>query len=158
MSDHPSTQGGFQRRPIPGFEDFYEVTRRGDVYSRRLRRFIRQREWTDGCSHIDVQIKKETFRVPVAAAIAEAFLTPEQKHDIIASVPDLGDLSLDELMGHPVLSALSDEHNVAPEAVLSVLHSERDGCRQRDAVATPSRSSPRRGSRFTRLRRWVGLG
>ncbi len=158
MSDHPSTHGGFQRRPIPGFEDFYEVTRRGDVYSRRLRRFIRQREWTDGCSHIDVQIKKETFRMPVAAAIAEAFLTPEQKHDIIASVPDLGDLSLDELMGHPVLSALSDEHNVAPEAVLSVLRSEREGRRKRDAGDTPSRSSPRRGSLFARLRRWVGLG
>ena len=33
-----------ERRPVPGYEDYYEITRRGDVYSKRLGRFIKQRE------------------------------------------------------------------------------------------------------------------
>ncbi len=125
MFDHSVAEGGLQRRPIPGYEAFYEITRRGDVYSRRLRRFIRQKEWVDGCSHIDVQINKRKHRVPVAAAIAEAFLTPDQMQDVIAAVPDLDGLTPRELVRHPTVEELSDQHNVALEAILSVILRER---------------------------------
>ncbi|MCH6550690.1 MAG: hypothetical protein IH804_01585 [Planctomycetes bacterium] len=125
MFDHSVAEGGLQRRPIPGFEAFYDITRRGDVYSRRLRRFIRQKEWVDGCSHIDVQINKRQHRLLVAAAIAEAFLTPDQMQDVISAVPDLDGLTPKELVRHPTVEELSDRYNVALEAILSVILRER---------------------------------
>ena len=121
MSDQPGSQSGLQRRPVPEFEDLYEITRRGDVYSRRLGRFIKQGEFTDGCGVIEFQVDKRKYQLPVATAVAEVFLTDDDKQDIIAAVPNLDELPDDDICAHPVIEAMAEQHNVIPEAIVSVL-------------------------------------
>ena len=48
-----------ERRPVPGYEDYYEITRLGDAYSKRLRRFIKQRERLHHKLFIEFQINKK---------------------------------------------------------------------------------------------------
>ncbi len=121
MSDQPSFESGLQRKPVPEFEDLYEITRRGDVYSKRLRRFIKQNEFADGCGVIEFQVDQRTYRLPVATAVAEVFLTDGDQREIIDAVRDLDELQDDEICAHPVVEAMADQHNVIPEAIVSVL-------------------------------------
>ncbi len=121
MPDQSRFQSGLQRRPVPEFEDLYEITRRGDVYSKRLGRFIKQTEFADGCGVIEFQVDQRTYRLPVATAVAEVFLTDDDKQEIIDAVPDLDELQDDEISAHPVVEARADQHNVIPEAIVSVL-------------------------------------
>ena len=66
MPDQSRFQSGLQRRPVPEFEDLYEITRRGDVYSKRLGRFIKQTEFADGCGVIEFQVDQRTLPTPRA--------------------------------------------------------------------------------------------
>ena len=121
MSDQSHFQSGLQRRPVPEFEDLYEITRRGDVYSKRLGRFIKQTEFGDGCGVIEFQVDKRSYRLPVATAVAQIFLTDDDKQEIIAAVPDIDELQDDDVCAHPVVETMADQHNVIPEAIVSVL-------------------------------------
>ena len=90
-------------------------------YSKRLGRFIKQTEFADGCGVIEFQVDQRTYRLPVATAVAEVFLTDDDKQEIIDAVPDLDELQDDEISAHPVVEARADQHNVIPEAIVSVL-------------------------------------
>ncbi len=96
------------------------------MYSKRLRRFIRQQERVDGSSFIEFSIGKEQHRLPLASTIADAFLTPEQRQEIIDAVPQLDTMSLDELCRHPAIDEMADRHNLAYEAIFAVLLRARE--------------------------------
>ena len=110
-----------ERRPVPGYEDYYEITRRGDVYSKRLGRFIKQRERLHRTLFVEFQIKKKKHRLFVAEAVADAYLSPADRQEIISAVPDLRRLTEAEIENHPAVEAATLEHNVTPVAVLVVL-------------------------------------
>ncbi len=110
-----------ERRPVPGYEDYYEITRNGDAYSKRLRRFIKQRERLHRKLFIDFQIKKKKHKLFVAQAVADAYLTPADRQEILDEVPDLLRLTEAEIESHPAVKKAALEHNVTPVAVLVVL-------------------------------------
>ncbi len=121
LSDPHAEGSSLQRRPIPGFEDLYEITRRGDVYSKRLRRFIKQQERLDGRFFIEFQIDNMVHHLPLSETIAQAYLSPDDQQEIIASVPQLDQLSPEAITAHFCVRMLSQRYNVAPGAILSVL-------------------------------------
>ena len=121
LSDPHADGSSLQRRPIPGFEDLYEITRRGDVYSKRLRRFIKQQERLDGSFFIEFQIDNMVHHLPLSETIAQAYLSPDDQQEIISSVPQLDQLSPQAITAHLSVRMLSQRYNVAPGAILSVL-------------------------------------
>ncbi len=110
-----------ERRPVPGYEDYYEITRRGDVYSKRLQRFIKQRERLHHKLFIEFQIGKKRHKLFVAQAVADAYLSPADRQDILAEVPDLRSLTEAEIESHPVVDKAALENNVTAVAVLVVM-------------------------------------
>ncbi len=131
MSDPLFAESSLQRRPIPGFEEYYEITRRGDVYSRRLHRFIKQSEqFVDGRSVIEFQIDNTNYRLPIAHAVAAAFLTADDEQEIISAVPELHQLSPRDLKRHAAVPEMSERHNVAPAAILAVLREAQRAARR----------------------------
>ncbi len=121
LSDPQADDSSLQRRPIQGFEDLYEITRRGDVYSKRLRRFIKQQERLDGRFFIEFQIDNKVHHLPLSETIAKAYLSPDDQQEIISSVPQLDQLSPEAITAHLSVRMLSQRYNVAPGAILSVL-------------------------------------
>ena len=121
VSDPHDDGSSLQRKPVPGFEDLYEITRRGDVYSKRLRRFIKQQERLDGRFYIEFQIDNKVHHLPLSETIAQAYLSPDDQQEITSSVPRLDQLSPEAITAHPSVRMLSQRYNVAPGAILSVL-------------------------------------
>ena len=121
LSDSQADDSSLQRRPIQGFEDLYEITRRGDVYSKRLRRFIKQQERLDGRFFIEFQIDNMVHHLPLSETIAQAYLSPDDQQEIISSVPQLDQLSPQAITAHLSVRMLWQRYNVAPGAILSVL-------------------------------------
>ncbi len=116
-----SGTSSIERRPVPGYEDLYEITRRGDVYSKRLGRFIKQRERLHHKLFIEFQIRKKRHKLFVAQAVADAYLSPADRQQIVAEVPGLRNLSEAEIESHPVVEKAALEHNVTAVAVLVVM-------------------------------------
>lgn len=116
-----SGTSSIERRPVPGYEDVYEITRRGDVYSKRLGRFIKQRERLHHKLFIEFQIRKKKHKLFVAQAVADAYLSPADQQQIVAEVPGLRSLSEAEIETHPVVGKAALEHNVTAVAVLVVM-------------------------------------
>jgi hypothetical protein len=120
-----SDANSVQRRAIPGFEGYYDITRRGDVYSRRLRRFIRQRERLEHDAAIAFTIRGKRHRLPLAPTVAEAYLSPQDREAILTDFPDLAALSAEELDQHPTVEALADHFNLDRAAIIAVVRGER---------------------------------
>ncbi len=135
-----------QRRPIPGFEGYYDITRRGDVYSRRLRRFIRQRERLERDAAIAFTIRGRRHRLPLAPTVAEAFLRPQDREAILTDFPDLAELSAEELDQHPTVEALADHFNLERAAIIAVVHGERTPAMETPVPPPGSCTLPRQGA------------
>ena len=114
-----------QRKPIPGFEGFYEVTRRGDVYSKRLHRFIRQQERLEHNAAIEFTINGKRHRLPLAPTVADAFLSPAERMQLVSDMPNLHKLTPEQLQRDAAVDSLAERYNVAREAVLAVLRRAR---------------------------------
>ena len=141
LSDPQADGSSLQRRPIPGFEDLYEITRRGDVYSKRLRRFIKQQERLDGRFFIEFQIDKTVHHLPLSETIAEAYLNPDDRQEIISLVPQLDQLSSEAIAAHPSVRMLSRQYNVAPGAILSVLLRAKQGANDEGYIRDSERAT-----------------
>jgi hypothetical protein len=68
-----------ERRPIPGFEGLYEITRRGDVYSLRLGRFIRHKLNFEQQPYVGFTINGEKHVLPIRQTAVAAFGDPDRQ-------------------------------------------------------------------------------
>ncbi len=141
LSDPHADGSSLQRRPIPGFEDLYEITRRGDVYSKRLRRFIKQQERLDGRFFIEFQIDNKVHHLPLSETIAQAYLSPDDQQEITSSVPQLDQLSPEAITAHLSVRMLSQRYNVAPGAILSVLLRAKQGANDEGYIRGSERAA-----------------
>lgn len=75
------------RRPIPGYEDFYEITRRGHVYSKRHRRIIKnpmnKAYDLDGKEIIQFDIGGQTIQLSLHKTIAAAWIDDNERRQIL---------------------------------------------------------------------------
>lgn len=61
------------RRPIPGFEELYEITRSGDVYSKRLGRFVKHKLNFEQQPYIGFTINGEKHVLSIRKTVVAAF-------------------------------------------------------------------------------------
>jgi hypothetical protein len=62
-----------ERRPIPGFEELYEITRKGDVYSKRLGRFVKHKLNIEQQPYVGFTINGEKHVLSIRKTVAAAF-------------------------------------------------------------------------------------
>jgi hypothetical protein len=67
-----------ERRPVKGFEKFYETTRHGQIFSLRLNRFIKHRVGHYG-PFVSFQIDNQQYTFTIGQAIYEAWATEEDR-------------------------------------------------------------------------------
>jgi hypothetical protein len=69
-----------ERRPIPGFEGHYEISRKGDVYSMRLGRFVKRKLNLEQQPYIGFTINGEKHILSIRKTVAAAFAdSPEAR-------------------------------------------------------------------------------
>jgi hypothetical protein len=62
-----------ERRPIPGYEGLYEITRQGDVFSVRAGRFIKHGVSLDGSPYIEFTINNQPHRRNIRETVIVVF-------------------------------------------------------------------------------------
>jgi hypothetical protein len=62
-----------ERRPIPGFEAYYEITRKGHVFSRRHDRFIKHKVGLGTGTYIEFTIAGVKHQLNIRRTIQAAF-------------------------------------------------------------------------------------
>lgn len=80
-----------QREPLKGFESHYEITRNGDVYSKRLKRFIKHKFMPYGDDYstwIEFQLAGESHNIGVGKAVADTYFSESDRKNIIESIPE----------------------------------------------------------------------
>lgn len=88
------------RRPIPGYAEYYEITRRGHVYSLRAKRIIQnpinRGLDPDGREIIQFDIKGQTIQLGVHKTIVEAWLSEDEQKAIQSEIRQaIADVGLD---------------------------------------------------------------
>lgn len=61
-----------KRKPLKGFEEYYEITSKGHVYSLRLKKFIKHKYFNfgdKGWTYIEFQINNEKYKLSIKEAI-----------------------------------------------------------------------------------------
>lgn len=119
-----------RRRPLFGYEDFYEINSEGDVFSKRSNRFIRHQQAgpkKNSKPVIEISINGVKRQITIGQAIADSFLSNKDKANIIHELPE-GISSLDDLVKvKPTLAdALGKYYRISPRAILSVMRGEFD--------------------------------
>ena len=114
------------RKPLKGFESYYSITRDGSVYSERLNRYIqhtyitRPPHYDKEKPHISFTIEGQKFELDINQAIAEAWLSEEQMHEIQNS--DSSNMGKEELK--KIKKELSKRYDV-PVKVINYLIKDR---------------------------------
>lgn len=75
------------RRPLVGLGDWYEITRHGHLYSKRLKRMIRHRWSLDfEKDFIQLQVAGQTYNIGIHYAIADSWLEAAERAAILADL------------------------------------------------------------------------
>jgi hypothetical protein len=110
-----------ERRPFPGYEDYYEITRRGHLFSKRLRRFIKPAlsiaYSSEGKEIIQFQVNGRTVKQGIHKAVADAWLTPADRRAIYLEFEETKRLSNDE---DAALRAVAEKHDLRWQTVFYV--------------------------------------
>ncbi len=85
------------RRPMKGFEKYYELTRGGMVYSMRLKRFIKHK--VDGMTgpYITYQVDNKRYNLGIGKAIFEAWASENDRAIVQRLGKELRGKSYDEV-------------------------------------------------------------
>ncbi|OPY01548.1 MAG: hypothetical protein A4E61_01603 [Syntrophorhabdus sp. PtaB.Bin184] len=118
----PSTE----RVGLIGYENYYEITRRGEVYSKRLHRFIKHKFFSFGdrySTYVEFQLDGRKVRIAIGEAVAKSFLSRDQIHTISKQLPE-GVNTLKDLWGLDIIPSLAKEYDVITKAVFYILSNE----------------------------------
>lgn len=98
------------RRGLAGYEQLYEVTREGRVWSRRLRRFINNPESTSGSVQIGFSTNGRRVRMPVWRGVLQSWLTLADLQRLRAAIPPHALGNLAKLRTHqPAIRAVANQ-------------------------------------------------
>jgi len=128
-----------ERVGLAGYENFYEITRKGEVYSKRLDRFIKHKFFYFGdnsSTYIEFQLKGEKIKFNVGEAVAKSYLTQEQIEKISKKLPESIN-NFKELWGLDIIDSLAKKYDVVSNAIFYIFRSEFSN-RQLKKNQTPS--------------------
>jgi hypothetical protein len=112
-----------KRRPLVGFEQYYEITSTGNVWSKRLERYIKHKfEPFNKSTFILFHINGETHALSVWEAVAKSWLTPEQRAAILAVVPREQRISAAVLKASSnLINLIASEYGVGNRVIFGLL-------------------------------------
>jgi hypothetical protein len=115
-----------ERAGLAGYEDYYEITRNGEVYSKRHKRFIKHRFASFGdrySAYIEFQLNGRRVRFGIGEAVAKSFLTQSQIQAISKRLPE-GIGKVKDLWGLSTIASLATEYYVISGAIFYVFYKE----------------------------------
>lgn len=121
MSGPVFIETSLERRPVPGLEDLYEITRRGDVYSRRLKRFVTRSDRPDAGDDVIIEEGGRRRRLPIARLVADVFLIAGEREAIVNEFLGLYQSAQGVFNRDAALERLAQRHHVGAGAILSVI-------------------------------------
>lgn len=114
-----------ERMPLKGFDHLYEITRNGDIFSKRLLRFIKHKFISYGddySTYIEFQVNGESHKIGIGKAVADSYLSEENLKSIVSAIPQ-DVITLEDLKRkHPDLpSRLASVFGVTSRATFFVI-------------------------------------
>lgn len=112
-----------ERRPLAGFESYYEISRTGFVWSKRLRRFIKHTYDPIGHrTYIAFTVSGQRHTMPVWQATIDSWLSADAKQELRRSVPASALGSLDTLKSLKAeIAAASSRCSLSSDTVFKFL-------------------------------------
>lgn len=117
----PEYLGDRYRRPLKGYEDRYEITREGDLYSKARKEFIKSRtgQLAKGyAENLVFQVDGQRVELRVDRAIAESWVTDLEAQTIVRCLKP--GLTISEMRRLPDVARLALELNY-PRAVITYI-------------------------------------
>ncbi len=112
-----------ERRPLVGHEENYEITRIGDVFSKRLGRFIKHKFYDFGdefSTYIEFTVKGVKTKIGVGRAVADSYLSKTDVQAIVEQIPpEMNSMLL--LKKSDLTDRLSKEYSLTGRAIFTVL-------------------------------------
>lgn len=127
MSSPTYIETSLERRPVPGLEDLYEITRRGDVYSRRLKRFVTRSDRPVAGDAVIIEEGGRRRRLPIATIVADVFLSDQEREMILNEFLDLYQAAPGVFDRDAAIERLAARHHVASGVILAVIVRASDG-------------------------------
>lgn len=119
LAGHPDTP----RRPLTGYERFYEVASDGALYSIRLQRFLQpvyNKEHKN--AELEFEFSAETIRVSPGKAVAMSFFSAAQRERIAEEAYDIKSFdTFKSVKGHPAVETLAYKYDVSEGAIFYIL-------------------------------------
>lgn len=115
-----------ERRPLAGYEAFYEITRNGDIYSKRLKRFIKHKFYSMGdlnSTYLEFTVSGVQVKLGVGQAVASTYLSHQDTQDIIARLP-AEIRTMEALKGCSITDELAKAYKITGRAIFTVLKDE----------------------------------
>lgn len=116
-------------RPLKGFEEFYAITINGDLWSQRLKRFIKPTLGMDGLSlYLKFSIQGTEHRLPVWQSVADAWLDDVARGRVIDRIPEVavvGDRIKWELAAIPEIAKEFDLPHGLIRSFVAVKHKKK---------------------------------
>ena len=111
-----------ERRPLKNFELYYEITRNGEIFSKRLNRFIKHRvsPYSEDSTYIQIQVCGTAKKLNIGKAIAETWLSDIDINDILGKVPEEIN-SIEAAKQAGLFQAIAKTYHVSPGAAYYVL-------------------------------------
>lgn len=111
-----------ERRPLKSFESYYEITRQGDIFSKRLKRFIKHKVTPHSdFTYIAFKISGITHTFGVGEAIAKTWLSDTDIENIIKKIPeDINSIEAAKCVG--LIDAIAKDCELPSSASFYVLN------------------------------------
>jgi hypothetical protein len=115
-----------ERVGLCGYEEDYEITRKGEVYSNRLNRFIKHKYFYYGdtsSTYIEFQFKGQKVKFNIGEAVAKSYLAQNEMEEIASELPrEIEDLK--EVWRLNIIDPLTNKYNVCSNAIFYVFRKE----------------------------------
>jgi hypothetical protein len=119
-----------ERVGLVGYEEYYEITKNGGIYSKRLKRFIKHKFNPIGSyTYIEFTINKQKINYSIGEAIARSYLRREQIVEIKNELPK-NIKTVEDLKGLALINELASKYKIHSSAIFYLLKVEIDELRK----------------------------
>lgn len=117
-----------ERRPLAGHEDSYEITRSGQVWSRRLKRFIKHAyNPIDSQGYIRVTAHGKRASVSIWHGVVSSWLTADDQERLRQSIPRDALGNATRLQEHrAAIRSVAREYGLPEQIIFALLLTARD--------------------------------
>ena len=107
-----------------GYEGYYEITKNGEIFSKRANRFIKHTfSAMSSNTFIEFSLHGKKVQFGIGQAIALSFLNEEQTNTIKKELP-VTITDINQLSGNSLINALASKYEINSSAIFYILKNE----------------------------------